>query len=1101
MGEKNSKASGNKYVALHVHTDMGSLMDGVATPEEYVDRALEIEMPAIAVTDHGSLSAHRRFYKAATSRGIKPILGIEGYITADRFDRRDKAERTTPLDLVYNHIIILAKNQVGLENLGKLNEIAWNEGYYRKPRIDFQVLDKYGDGLIITSACMSGLINKAIEADELAIAKQHLAWFGDRFGDDFYVEVMPHNPPEINKALMELADAGGYKVVVTPDCHHATKDQKIIQEMMLILNTHAKIDKDASFDKSLKHKSMMDRLDYLYGKDRMMSFNKFDIHLLSYEEMKSAMESAGIVDENIYSNTIEVADKVEDYEIVRNLNLLPAEYRDPDAEIKKITDLWLQENNLVDNSEYAERMQEELDIIRQKKFAPYFIVVRNMLNWAKSNDIMVGPGRGSSAGSLVCYALGITDIDPIKYGLLFFRFIDPERDDWPDIDSDIQDSRREEVKDYLEKQYRHVASIATFLQFKDKGVVRDVSRCLNIPLGDVNKVLKTVDTWDDFINGKNAQWFRDKYPEVEIYGDQLRGRIRGTGVHAAGVVTSKIPISKVAPMETRSVTGSDTRIPVVAVDMEEAADIGLIKIDALGLKTLTVINDCIDIIKDRTGKKLDLSTIPLDDRNIYNMLSDGYTKGVFQCEATPYTNLLVKMGVSKFDELVASNALVRPGAMNTIGKDYIARKQGKQGITYASPIMKEFTQDTYGCILYQEQVMLACVKLGGMTMGEANKVRKIIGKKKDAKEFDQFKELFIRNATGPLGGAAAEKMWHDFEAHSGYSFNKSHAVAYSTLSYWTAWLKYYFPLEFMFALLKNEKDKDARTEYLIEAKRMNIPLRLPHINESAIDFKIEGKGIRFGLSSIKFISDKIASRYIEGRPFSSYKEVEDFTFTKGNGVNSRALSALNAVGALTFPDNPRNDEKIRENMYEYLNLPEFNTQIPQHYHAYISTVDDFDEKGAFIMMGVVRGIKRGKGWSRVELLDNTGSIGIFDEEETKIEAGRTYIILAASNRIVEAVPVDELQENKSTLTKFLNYKQLPYGNDEYYVLSFKPRITKNGKRMASLVVADSGRELMSMIVFPSAFAMAYTRLEEGSAYKINYSLSKDEDLVFQEVVK
>jgi DNA polymerase-3 subunit alpha len=414
--------------------------------------------------------------------------------------------------------------------------------------------------------------------------------------------------------------------------------------------------------------------------------------------------------------------------------------------------------------------------------------------------------------------------------------------------------------------------------------------------------------------------------------------------------------------------------------------------------------------------------------------------------------------------------------------------------------MKEFTADTYGCILYQEQVMLACTQLGGMTMGEANKVRKIIGKKKDAKEFDQFKELFIRNATGPLGGTAAEKMWHDFEAHAGYSFNKSHAVAYSTLSYWTAWLKYHYPLEFMFALLKNEKDKDARTEYLIEAKRMGIPLRLPHINDSDIDFKIEGKGIRFGLSAIKFISDKIASRYIEGRPFASYKDVEEFTHTKGNGVNSRALTALKSVGALTFPDNPRDDQFIKSNLYEYLNLPEFNTQIPQHYYAYISSVDDFDEKGAYILMGVVRNIKRAKGWSRVEILDNTGSVGIFDEENTKIEAGRTYIILAASNRIVEAVPVDELQENKSTLTKFLNYKQLPYSNDEYYVLSFKPRITKAGKRMASLVVADSGRELMSMIVFPSTFAMAYTRLEEGSAYKINYSLSKDDDLIFQEVI-
>jgi len=1072
-------------------------MDGVATPDEYVERAQQNGMNAIAITDHGTLSGHRPMYRAATSAGIKPILGVEGYITSDRFDRRDKSERTTPLDLVYNHIVILAKNDIGLENLGKLNEISWTEGFYRKPRIDFEVLEKHREGLIISSACMSGLINKAIEVGDYAVAKAHLKWFSDRFGEDFYVEVMPHNPPEINKALIELADAAGHKIIVTPDCHHATVDQKVIQEIMLINNTHAKFEKDVSYDKSRKIEDPLKRLDYLYGADRMMSFNKFDIHLLDADEMHQSMGEFSR--EDMYANTIEVADKVEEYTIHRNLNLLPVEHKDPDAQIRKQALSGLKGRGL-DTPEYMERLEEELSIIKEKKFASYFIVVQNMLNWAKKEGIMVGPGRGSSAGSLVCYALGITDIDPIKHGLLFFRFIDIDRDDFPDVDSDIQDSRREEVKEYLERQYKHVASIATFLQFKDKGVVRDVARCFNIPLADVNRALKTVDTWEEYIASKNTAWFREKYPEVETYGDQLRGRIRGTGVHAAGVVTSKMPISKIAPMETRNVSGSDTRLPVVAIDMEEAADIGLIKIDALGLKTLTVINDCLSIIEDRTGKRPDLSSINMEDRNIYDMLSDGHTKGVFQCEAAPYTNLLVKMGVHKFDELVASNALVRPGAMNTIGKDYIARKQGKQGIVYASPIMKEFTEDTYGTILYQEQVMLACVKLGGMTMGEANKVRKIIGKKKDAREFDQFKELFIRNASGPLGGAAAEKMWHDFEAHAGYSFNKSHAVAYSTVSYWTAWLKYYYPLEFMFALLKNEKDKDARTEYLIEAKRMGIPLRLPHINDSGTDFKIEGKGIRFGLSAIKYISDTIASRYIAARPFKSFAEVQEFTFTKGNGVNSRALEAMRVVGALTFPDNPRNDEEVRSHLYEYLNLPEFNIQVPQHYHAYISGTDEFDEKGAFILMGVVKAIKRGKGWSRVEILDSTGSIGVFDEEETKIEAGRTYIILVGSNRIVEAVPVDEIRESDSPLIRFLNYKQLPYGQDEYYVLSFKHRRTKAGKNMGTLVVADSGRELMSMIVFPSTFAMAYTRLEEGKAFKINYNLSKDEDLVFQEVV-
>ena len=1087
------------YVGLHVHTHY-SLFDGIATPQEYVDRAVSLGMPAIAITDHGSLSGHREMYRAAKEKGIKPILGIEGYITEDRFDHRDKDERTGPLDLVYNHIILLAKNQVGLENLNKLNEIAWTEGFFKKPRIDYEVLEKYKEGIIVTSACPSGVLAKAIEAGELAVAKKHVEWFKKVFGDDYYIEMMPHTAAEINKVLVELADEFNIKMVATPDCHHADAGQKEIQELKLILNTYSnKVQKDATYEKSKKHENLMDRLDYLYGADRQMSFNKFDIHLLSYDEIKLAMEGQGIDRPDMYANTLSLADKIEDYDIKDHLNLLPVQYKKPDAELRTLALEGLAERGLSENQEYLDRLEEELQVIKDKNFGPYFLVVRSMISWAKKEGIMVGPGRGSSAGSLLCYSLGITDIDPIQHGLLFFRFINPERNDFPDIDTDIQDSRREEVKDYLVRQYRHVASIATFLSFKDKGVVRDIARVLNIPLTDVNKVLKLVDTWDEYCTSKTTREFREKYPEVEKYGEQLRGRIRGTGIHAAGVVTSKDPIFKYAPMETRSSPGSNDRIPVVAVDMEEAERIGLIKIDALGLKTLSVLKDTLSIIEERDGKKIDLLKIDMEDKNIYDMLSSGYTKGVFQCEATPYTNLLVKMSVKNFAELAASNALVRPGAANTIGKDYIARKHGKQNIAYHHQVMKAFTAETYGCILYQEQVMQACTELGGMTMAEADKVRKIIGKKKDAKEFDQFKDKFVTGASRYLTPNAALELWTDFEAHAGYSFNKSHAVAYSTLSYWTAWLKYHYPLEFMYSLLKNEKDKDARTEYLIEAKRMGISIKLPHINDSDMDFKIEGKGIRFGLTAIKYISDNIANKYIAARPFNTYKELEDFTFTKGSGVNSRSLQALRVIGAATFQDQPRNEEEIKENLYEYLNLPEFNITVPSHYYAFINEVDDFEEKGSFILMGMVKGIKRGKGWSRVEILDKTGSVGIFDEEQTTIEAGRTYLLLASDNRIVSAIPVDELKTSDAALVRFLNYRMLPYKDEEMFVVSFKSRITKAGKKMASLTVADSQRELHSVTVFPTAYPKAYMKIQEGNAYKFEFGKTKDGTIIMEDV--
>ena len=1086
------------YAGLHVHTHY-SLFDGIATPEEYLSRAVDLKMPALAITDHGTLSGHREFYRTAKSKGIKPILGLEGYMCADMSDTRDKSEREGQQDLVYNHIVLLAKNQIGLENLNKISEVSWTDGFFKKPRFDFEILEKYREGIIVTSACPSSVIVKALEENEFAIAKKNIKWFKNNFGNDYYIEVMPHNTPEINKALIELADEFDIKVVVTPDCHHSDTSQKEIQEFKLLMNTHGKVNKEATYEKSKKKTNMMQRLDYLYGEDRQITFNKFDIHLLSYDEIKLAMEKQGIDRPDIYSNTLLLAETVEDYDIQDGLDLLPVQYKSPDSELEKIAFEGLTLKGLQDNEEYVNRLREELEIVKNKKFAPYFLVVQSMIAWAKKEGIMVGPGRGSSAGSLVCFALGITDIDPIKYGLLFFRFINPERNDFPDIDTDIQDTRREEVKDYLVRQYRHVASIATFLEFKGKGVVRDVARVLNIPLSDVNKALKQVDTWEDFCYSKTTLWFREKYPEVEIYGDQLRGRIRGTGIHAAGVVTSKNPIFRYAPLETRSSPGSDERIPVVGVDMEEAERIGLIKIDALGLKTLSVIQDAVAEIKKNHYKEINLLEIDLEDSKVYEMISDGYTKGVFQCEAAPYTSLLIKMGVKNLNELAASNALVRPGAMNTIGKDYIARKHGKQNIDYLNKVMKPITIDTYGCVLYQEQVMQACVELGGMTMAEADKVRKIIGKKKDAKEFDQFKEKFVNGASKYISPNSALDLWHDFEAHAGYSFNKSHAVAYSTVSYWTAWLKYYYPLEFMFALLKNEKDKDGRTEYLIEAKRMGISIKLPHINDSDMDFKIEGKGIRFGLSSVKYISDKIAERYIQARPFTSYKQLEEFTFTKGNGVNSRALQSLRITGAATFSDNPRNDQEIKENLYEYLNLPEFNMTVPTQYHSFIQSTEDFEEKGSFILMGMIKAIKRGTGWSRVDVLDKTGSIGIFDDENTTIEIGKTYLLLASDNRIVSAIPVDEIKTSPNALVRFLNYKQLPFAEEEMFVISFKPRTTKTGKKMALLTLADSSRDLHSITVFPTSFAKAYMHIKEGNTYKFDFGKTKDGTITLEDV--
>jgi len=725
-----------------------------------------------------------------------------------------------------------------------------------------------------------------------------------------------------------------------------------------------------------------------------------------------------------------------------------------------------------------------------------------MINWAKTNDIMVGPGRGSAAGSLVCYALGITDVDPIKYDLLFFRFINPERNDFPDIDTDFEDRRRKEVKEYLKKKFKHVASISTYTYFKDKGVVRDAARVFMVPLQDVNRALKSVDTFEDYLDSPNTKEFRMKYPEVTWLAERLRGKIRSVGVHAAGVVVAKDDIRNFAPIESREdaqdkVSG---RIPVVAYDMDTVADIGLIKLDALGLKTLSVISDTLKSIKSRTGKDINLSSLPLDDPKVYKVLSDGYTKGVFQAEATPYTNLLIKMGVDKFEDLAASNALVRPGAMNTVGASYINRKHGREAVQYIHPIMKPFTENTYGVIIYQEQVMQACVYLGGMSWSEADKVRKIIGKKKDAKEFDQFKDKFIDGASKHISKKQAESLWHTFEAHAGYSFNRSHAVAYSMLSYFTAWLKSYYPLEFMFSILKNENDKDARTEYLIEAKRLGLRVSLPHVNESDVYFSLQKDKIVFGLAEVKFISDSIANKIIEKRPFKNYSDFIDKASKKGSGINSRAIAALNAIGGAAFEDNLRTGNE-KENYYEFLGIPTFNLEsIPPRIKSQARPIDDFDDLGSFVMFGMVKNIKRGNGWARVELVDETGTIGLFHNEETPIETNQMYFILVGDNRIARYVNVKDINPDSNDIfVEYLYRKQYDLEEDEYIVVNFTPYKTKAGKMMAHIVMSDKDKNLTRAIAFPTLYKFALAKMREGMKAKPVLSKLDDGTLMIKEI--
>ena len=1085
------------FTHLHVHSYY-SLMDGLNSPAELAKAAKEAGQTALAITDHGTLSSHRDMQIACKEIGIKPILGVEAYISpTDRFDRSSKTDKSIQ---AYNHIILLAKNKKGLENINTLQELAWNEGFYHKPRIDREILKEYAEGIIVLSGCLNGLISKAIERGEFSEAKMVLKDFQKTFGDDFYIEVQSHNPSEINSKLLELADELKIKAVATGDAHFAKEEDRVLEEAMLILSTSPKADKDADFDMSRQIKDMNDRFNYLYP-DRRISFQDFNLFIQTRSEIEADFNKAGINRTDIYENTMEIADKVGEYDFYQNLDLLPVPKTDADERLRELAEKGLESLGKASDEVYVARLNEELGVIASKNFASYFLVVADMISWAKSQDIMVGPGRGSAAGSLVCYSLGITSVDPIEYDLLFFRFINPERNDFPDIDTDFEDRRRKEVKDYLKKKFKFAASISTFTYFKDKGVIRDAARVFMVPLQEVNRAMKSIDTFEDFVDSPNTKEFRTKYPEVVWLAERLRGRIRSVGVHAAGVVVAKEDIRKFAPVESREdaqdkVSG---RIPVVAYDMDTVADIGLIKLDALGLKTLSVISDTLASIRKRTGKDINLSKIDLSDSAVYKMLSEGYTKGVFQAEATPYTNLLIKMGVDKFEDLAASNALVRPGAMNTVGAAYINRKHGREAVDFSHQIMKPFTENTYGVIIYQEQVMQACVHLGGMTWSEADKVRKIIGKKKDAKEFDQFKDKFISGASQHISQKKAEELWHDFEAHAGYSFNRSHAVAYSLLSYYTAWLKKYYPLEFMFAILKNENDKDARTEYLIEAKRLGLKVLLPHVNESDIYFSLQKDAIRFGLAEVKFISDSIANKIMERRPFKDYAEFIEKASAKGSGINSRAITALNSIGGAAFEDNPRTGQE-KENYYEYLGIPTFNLDLPPRIKAQARPIEDFDDLGSFVMFGMVKNIKRGTGWARIELVDETGSIGLFHHEQTQIETNQMYFILVGDNRIARYINVKDIDPNANDLfVDYLYRKEYDLDEDQYMVLNFTPYKTKAGKMMAHLVFVDKDKNLTRAIAFPTMYKMALAKMREGMKCKMVLSKLDDGTLMIKEI--
>lgn len=1057
-------------------------------------------MTHLAQTNHGTLSGHRDFQRAAKEAGIIPILGMEGYISAtDRFDRRAKNKREDGTQ-TFNHIGLLAANENGLKNLNALNREAWDSGFYHKPRMDMELLEQYSEDIIVLSGCLNGLMSKSLANGDYDKALNTASHLRRIFGDRFFIEIQTHNPIDINKGLIQLGEDTGAKVVVTSDCHHARKEDLWVQEAFLILSTKPKA--SSSFDLSKSQQmDWLERFNYLYP-DRKMTFQEFGLHLNSAQEHLEGLAKQGIGSEPI-ENTDLVARMIGDYPYYENLSLLPQpdnSVTDLDQSLRDLAFKGLAERGLSTDQEYIDRLEHELGVIKQMGFANYFLILADVIQWARSQGIFVGPGRGSGVSSLVNYVLFITNIDPIPYKLLFFRFLDPDRPDWPDVDVDIEVKRRWEIKEYVNRKYGHTANIMTFNYFRGKSAIKAAASVFRIPQGEVNRATKGLTEDPDFPvldiydTSESTAEFRKKYPEVGKLARALEGRIKGTGMHAGGTVISRLPIEQFVPMETRVDPNDEAkgRVPVIAVDMNEAASIGLIKYDFLGLNNLTVILEAIDSIYEKTGKKIDpyADLADLSDPAVYQMLSQGHTKGVFQCEGGPYTNTILAMGgVHNFEDLVSSNALVRPGAADSsVGENYI-RGKNEGDFEYIHADARYFTEETFGQILFQEQQMLLCTEVAGMTMGEANKVRKAISKK-ILKDLQVWKPAFIEGASKKIGERKAEFVWDDLEKSAAYAFNRAHSVGYSMISYWTAWFKVNYPAEYMCALMNNLSGSDVKVKAmfsLMEAKRLGITVKLPHINASDVKNTIEGDGIRMGLESVKGIAAKSANKIIDNGPYPDYETFVRIAGTKGSGINATAIKALNMIGAAAFDDNPRKGHE-RSNFYEYLNIPAFDKDLDTDVKLQFRPLNEYTDDGCFIVCGMVYNIKVGRGWALIEYVDESGSAGSFSSQDVPIEKGKMYVMLIANNRIARYATVEDVIDGRAgSLGKFLEKKTFDMKEGEYRCISYNTRTTKAGKKMAEAVFTDSDKNLYGAMVFESMVQKATVPCVTASKVKVQFA--------------
>ena len=1053
------------FVHLHVHSEY-SLLDGACRTSKLIDTAIKHNANAVAITDHGNMYGAVDFYKEAVKKGIKPIIGCEVYMaTRSRFDKATEYDRHN------YHLVLLCKNNTGYQNLIQLVSKSWTEGFYGKPRIDKDLLEKHHEGLICLSACLAGEIPQNLLRGDYTKARELANYYSKLFGkEDFYLEIQNHGIKEqlvVLPQLIQLSEETGIELVATNDCHYINKSDSEIQNILLCIQTNHTINDE---DK--------------------MEFQTDEFYFKTEEEMLRIFSSVP----QAVSNTQAIADKcnvsfefgvtkLPHFDVPNNQNHF--EYFRNEC----YKGLYKHYGNSPEQS-IIDRLEYELKIVNQMGYVDYYLIVNDFIQYAKSNGIPVGPGRGSGAGSLAAYCIGITGIDPIKYNLLFERFLNPARVSMPDFDIDFCTERRQEVIDYVVRKYGadHVAQIITFGTMAARGAIRDVARAMAMPYSTADAVAKLVpnelhitlekalEISSDLKNRYDTDYEVHKLIDTAM---AIEGTPRHASKHAAGVVITEKPVSEYVPLAK-----NDDAV-VTQFTMTTLEELGLLKMDFLGLRNLTVIHDAEAMIR-QVNLAYDEALISDKDPMVFKMLSQGYSEGVFQFESGGMKSVLTQLKPESLEDLIAVISLYRPGPMDSIPK-YIDNRHNPSKVTYKHPLLKDILEVTYGCIVYQEQVMQIFRSLAGYSLGRADIVRRAMSKKKkDVMEREQ--DIFINGLVDENGNilvegclrrgvdkATATSIYAEMESFASYAFNKSHAAAYATVSYKTAWLKCHYPKEYMSALLTSVLDNFSKlASYTEECARLNIKVLPPHVNYSSLAFTVNNDDIRFGLMAVKNLGKGFIENIIEERKNGLFTSFYDFCKRLyGKNMNSRALESLIKCGAL---DNLGNNR--REMISSVKNVLESCEYNYRYSSAGQLSLFDSETQEDTIQQTIIK-LEDFTINEKLAMEKEVAGMYLSGHPMNEYEDVRKAI---KADKIIRLANADE---NK-------RYKDGDKVNVLGVISNVKVRTTKNNQTMATAVIEDKTGSI-EVLIFPQVLSISGRLLTEGAVVKMFGSLSVRED--------